>query len=320
MGRNMPITMWVGTLKNCQTSDPIMSNFAEFALAITKTAMEFQVSRMDEEVVETENLGFQQSGVDTLEGWHTFAKKYALTFLRKCVVFLHVKYGVDFSSHMSSNPDAEELERLTEALQVPSFDEMCAALTVNGPQCGWPSTTTALVTAWIKHQVLSPRSFSEGSPSAIVSHPGIFELIGLPKNFDLLIEEATRRRCPTTGKDLTDPVICLFCGDVFCSQGTCCHKPDPTGEEHGVIGGAQYHMRRYVHTAILQLDETANQIYADAKETLECTLIFESAQLSTCSACRALSAQRRTLTNTARRIRNCGTDGSCSSTRRGTTR
>lgn len=244
MGRNMPVAMWVGTLTNRQTQDPMMHNFADFALSITKSAMEYQATRRPEAMQDEPNLGFQQPGVDTLEGWYTFTKKYALTFLRKCVVFLYVRYGVNFNTHISANPDAEELERLTEALRMPSFDQMCASMTLNAATCGWPSTTEALVTAWVKHQVLWPRSYSDMPQSAVLSHPGIFELVGLPKNFDTLIEEATRRKCPTTGKDLTDPVICLFCGEMFCSQGTCCQQRDTADRELTVIGGAQQHMRR----------------------------------------------------------------------------
>ncbi|CAM1507172.1 Fc.00g068130.m01.CDS01 [Cosmosporella sp. VM-42] len=245
MGRNMPFTKWVGSLTSRQTQDPAINNFADFALAVTKCGIEFQAQHADSHEY-GDNLGFQQPGVDTLEGWYTFAKKYALTFLRKSVVFLYVKYGVDFNSRISPNPDADELERLTEMLRLPTFDEMCAAVTTNSSVCGWPETTTALVSGWVKHQVMWPRGYGEIPQSAMLSHPGIFELIGLPKNYDTLIEEATRRRCPTTGKDLADPVICLFCGDLFCSQGTCCQASDPSPDraEHTKIGGAQQHMRK----------------------------------------------------------------------------
>lgn len=247
MGRNMPFAKWVGSLTSRQTQDPAINNFADFALAVTKCGIEFQAQHSPEGVEYGENLGFQQPGVDTLEGWYTFAKKYALTFLRKSVVFLYVKYGVDFSSRMSTNEDADELDRLTEALRVPNFDEMCAAVTPNAAACGWPDTTEVLVSGWVKHQVMWPRGSKDMPQSAMLSHPGIFELIGLPKNYDTLIEEATKRKCPTTGKDLTDPVICLFCGELFCSQGTCCQVTDRSpGSEPTKIGGAQQHMRKFV--------------------------------------------------------------------------
>ncbi|RFU73211.1 e3 ubiquitin- ligase ubr1 [Trichoderma arundinaceum] len=242
MGRNMPVGLWFGTLANRQTQDPAMSNFADFALALTKLSVEFQAMSDSNTIPETEeNRGFQQPGVDSLEGWYSFVKKYATTFLRKCVLFLHVKYGVDFNGHIPSDPGADELDRLTEALRLPTFDEMCAVMTVDSTTCGWPSTTSALVTGWVKHQVLWTKGFPDLIPSAMVSHPGIFELVGLPRTFDTLIEEATRKKCPTTGKDLTDPVICLFCGELLCSQSTCCQKVDTDGTK---IGGAQQHMRR----------------------------------------------------------------------------
>lgn len=253
MGRNMPKEMWEKTLVNRQTQDPAMNNFAEFALCVTNYATEFEALNLPEKKSEARQTGFQQPGVDSLEGWYTFAKKYALTFLRKSVIFLYAKYGVDFNSHVSPIPDADELDRLTEVLKLPSFDEMCAALTPNAGACSWPETTQALVSGWVKHQVMWPRAYQDVPRSAMMSHPGIFELIGLPKTYDTLIEEATRQRCPTTGKDLTDPVICLFCGDLFCSQGTCCQRTDPSDRQSTRLGGAQQHMLRCVLAATLHV-------------------------------------------------------------------
>jgi E3 ubiquitin-protein ligase UBR1 len=247
MGRNMPFANWIEGLASRHSQDPAMTNFANFALAITKCAMELEVANFGKTSDhEGENRGFQQPGVDTLESWYTFVKKYALVFLRKSVVFLYVKYGVDFNSHVSSSQDAdsEELDRLTEALRLPTFDQMCASMTENAAACDWPATTSDLVSGWIKHQVVWPNGYGSMSESALVSHPGIFELIGLPKTYDTLIEESIRRKCPTTGQDLTDPVICLFCGEIFCSQSNCCQKPETVGRETTRIGGAQQHMRK----------------------------------------------------------------------------
>jgi E3 ubiquitin-protein ligase UBR1 len=250
MGRNMPSELWLGTLMNRQTQDPAMHNFADFALAIAQYDAEIRAAQGTDEAETKPHLGFQQPGVDTLESWYMLVKKYALVFLRKSVIFMYVKYGVDFQSHISPEPEAEELERLTEALKVPSFDEMCTSLTHLAATCGWPETTREMVDGWVKHQGLNSKVKSDDvgalPASAMVSHPGIFELVGLPKNYDTLIEEATRRKCPTTGKDLTDPTICLFCGDLFCSQGTCCSKLDRSNgrKEATRIGGCQQHMRK----------------------------------------------------------------------------
>ncbi|CCF35129.1 E3 ubiquitin-protein ligase ubr1 [Colletotrichum higginsianum] len=247
MGRNIPVSTWVNHLLNRETQDPALKNFAEFCLAITKVGMEINVSHHEMPADLGDNRGFGQPELDNLEGYYTFVKKYALTFLRKSVVLLYVKYGVDFNSHVSPQPDADELDRLTEALRVPTFDEMCAAITDNGPACGWPASTTSLVSGWIRHQIMWPGDNMDKLPrSALVSHPGIFELVGLPKNYEALIEEATRRKCPTTGKDVSDPMICLLCGDVFCGQAVCCLKEEtsPGDREPQRIGGSQQHMRK----------------------------------------------------------------------------
>ncbi len=123
---------------------------------------------------------------------------------------------------------------------------MLTALTSLGSQYDWTADTPRLVAGWCKHQSIYPQD-GEDDPlpaSAVLSHPGIFELIGLPKNYDTLIEECTRRRCPTKGKDITDPTICLFCGDVFCGQAICCAKDEKDRRGRSVkIGGAQQHMR-----------------------------------------------------------------------------
>ena len=61
---------------------------------------------------------------------------------------MNVRYGVNFNSHTSAMPEADELDRLTEALRVPAFDEMCASLTPNAGACGWPGSIQDIVQAW----------------------------------------------------------------------------------------------------------------------------------------------------------------------------
>ena len=246
LGRNIPAALWLERIVNRPADmDPALNNFAAFFEALVR--MDVEVA--GEAPVLGDNKGFDQPGLDNCEGWYTFVRKYALTFLRKCVVLLHVKYGVDFNSHISPSPELKELERLTEALRVPSFDEMLTALTPLGPQCDWPVSTHQLVAGWVRHQAMTrvPLANSEALPAhAVLSHPGIFELIGLPKNYDTLIEICTKGRCPTTGKDLSDPLLCLFCGEVFCGQGICCVKEERTnrGRKLTRIGGANQHMRK----------------------------------------------------------------------------
>ncbi|SPQ17838.1 36685ff8-bd82-4ad4-a029-cac1570eb423 [Thermothielavioides terrestris] len=230
-----------------QDMDPATSKFLAFCDGLCEIDIECAAQGMVEiDRPRWENRAFEQPGLGSWDSWYILLRKYALAFLRKCVVLLHVKYGVDFNSRVSPNPEQRELERLTEALRVPSLDEMLTALTpAQGVQHGWPASTRRLVAGWVKHQALWPYNGDCDTlpQSAVISHPGIFELVGLPKNYDTLIEESTRRRCPTKGRDVTDPVICLFCGDIFCSQAVCCAKEIREGRNKVFkVGGAQQHM------------------------------------------------------------------------------
>jgi E3 ubiquitin-protein ligase UBR1 len=248
LARNMPPELRFRYLLRHEHLDPSTANFVNFCEALSEIDVQCAATAdPDEEEVDRpswENRGFQQPNLDTWEAWYVLLRKYALAFLRKCVVLLHVKYGVDFNSRVSPNPEQRELERLTEAFRVPSLDEMLTALTpAQGVQHGWPAETRRLVAGWVKHQQLWPYNGTDKDlpQSAVLSHPGIFELVGLPKNYDTLIEESTRRRCPSKGKDLTDPTICLFCGEIFCGQAVCCAKEMKEGRSKLRVGGAQQH-------------------------------------------------------------------------------
>lgn len=160
---------------------------------------------------------------------------YALAFLRKAVILFHVRCGVDFPDTSFTDMDKSELDRLTKALRLPSLPGMLAA--VGDSVSPGMTVTQEIVSGWIRHWYWTTdkpafKTIYESAPS----HPGIFELIGLPKNYDTLTHEAMRRRCPTTGKELVDPALCLFCGDIFCSQAICCHKNNK--------GGCSQHMAR----------------------------------------------------------------------------
>ncbi|KAK3984361.1 E3 ubiquitin-protein ligase [Cladorrhinum sp. PSN332] len=260
LGRSLPVATWLGSIYiNRDGQNTSLSRFTEFCGQVSH--MDLQASATLPPVnASTENKGFNQPGMDNSEAWYQFVRKYALTFLRKCIILLHVKFGVDFNSRVSPSPEQPELERLTEMLRLPSFDEMLTSLTDEGPQHGWPADTPRLVDGWIRHQAqhLYRRSLLQGMEenmteeemqmyalptTAVLSHPGIFELVGLPKNYDTLIEECTKRRCPTKGKDITDPIICLFCGDIFCGQAVCCAAEIKEGRHKVLkIGGAQQHM------------------------------------------------------------------------------
>jgi E3 ubiquitin-protein ligase UBR1 len=178
---------------------------------------------------------------------------YTLTFLRKAAILLNVRYGVDYPDTGFSDIDEPELERLSKALSLPSLPVMLSATTDSS--YGELTIQESMIAGWIqhwqlhqKHQVImrTPQAGSHSQPEDILNsaiynslrleHPAIFELIGLPKQYDTLIYEVTKRRCPSTGNRLEDAALCLFCGDLFCSQASCCNK---NGK-----GGCNQHMQR----------------------------------------------------------------------------
>ncbi|KAJ5584315.1 uncharacterized protein N7459_004115 [Penicillium hispanicum] len=160
---------------------------------------------------------------------------YALTFLRKTVILLHVQHGVDFPNTGFADVGVSELDRLTKTLHLPSLDEIF--MSVNSARKS-NNPFDAVISGWIFHWNASRSGirFEDHRLWPSLPHPAIFELVGLPKYFDSLIEEANRRRCPNSKKELTDPSICLFCGDIFCSQAVCCMQ--------NKLGGCNQHLQK----------------------------------------------------------------------------
>jgi E3 ubiquitin-protein ligase UBR1 len=172
-----------------------------------------------------------------LHFFYTMASTYALPFVRKAAILMHVRYGVELPLVPFDRVDEPELERLSLLLKLPSLHEMfaslvsltpsgqSAALTPDGQQVSLvPNghTTRSVVGGWIRHWRFGAEGQYPMRDTVSLSHPAIFELVGLPKNYDTLTDEAIRRKCPTTGKEITDPSLCLFCGEILCSQGVCC--------------------------------------------------------------------------------------------------
>jgi E3 ubiquitin-protein ligase UBR1 len=145
---------------------------------------------------------FNPSSQPTRALW-ALVQPYALVFLRKCILLMHTRYGIDFPIDTTSS-SVPELTRLTQLLQLPSLTDLLGE-----------ALESQLVSS------LLPYCAFHTDPVTLL-HPGIPELVGLPHTFDALLEEALKHNCPTTGNAITDPAMCLFCGDIFCSQATCC--------------------------------------------------------------------------------------------------
>ncbi|GAD93639.1 ubiquitin-protein ligase E3 component [Paecilomyces variotii No. 5] len=160
---------------------------------------------------------------------------YALAFLRKAVILLHVQHGVEFPDTGFTDVGASELDRLTKHLQLPTLDQIFSTFS---PARNTKSPFDSVVSGWIFHWNASRSGirFDDHRLWPSLSHPAIFELIGLPKYYDILIEEANKKRCPNSKKELMDPSICLFCGDIFCSQAVCCMDKK--------LGGCNQHLKK----------------------------------------------------------------------------
>ncbi|KAL8968798.1 MAG: hypothetical protein Q9183_002300, partial [Haloplaca sp. 2 TL-2023] len=154
-------------------------------------------------------------------GWYSMVRAYALPFLRKVLILLHVRYGLDIPSVGCMDQQGPELERLLKTLRLPSLSELFSTSAIHR------SINSSIVAGWLDHWKFAtnqPVLREIAKDGLQLNHPVIFELIGLPKAYDTLSAETMKRRCPTTGKELTDPNLCLLCGAIFCGQATCCIK------------------------------------------------------------------------------------------------
>ncbi|KAL8771919.1 MAG: hypothetical protein Q9209_002857 [Squamulea sp. 1 TL-2023] len=164
--------------------------------------------------------------------WYKMLRSYALPFLRKVAILLHVRYGLDIPNTGFADSDAPELDRLTRILRLPSLPDMFSSVTAIN------NISSSMLSGWIDHWKYNQQdqAMREAVTKGLrINHPVIFELIGLPRAYDILTAETIKRRCPTTGKELSDPVLCLFCGAIFCSQASCCAK--------NKLGGCNQHIK-----------------------------------------------------------------------------
>lgn len=155
-------------------------------------------------------------------------RAYATPFLRKTVILLHTRFGIQFPPGDFAESDRTEEERLSKSLKMFSLDKIFESVLSDTAEGEY---LRGIITGWCRHVVRRKSKVS-------IAHPAIFELVGLPRNYDVLIEEAMKQRCPTTGKDIVDPNICLFCGSIFCGQAVCCR--DPVHKE----GGCNQHLAK----------------------------------------------------------------------------
>ena len=239
------------------------------------------------------NLGYDKDGEGSATPGVVIALRrlvssYAVTFLRKAVILLHVQHGVEFPN-TGFDDESSELERLTKVLNISSLDDIFAS--VKPPEKA-TDPLNEVISGWISHWSLFRVDSRLGDPKLpSLSHPAIFELVGLPKHYDSLIEETNRRRCPNTQKELTDPSICLFCGEIFCSQAVCCME--------NKLGGCNQHLQKLAFPLPQKMLTDANT-FADAARTSASSSTSANAPSSTSTTTMARGTLPPTSTATAK--------------------
>ena len=150
-------------------------------------------------------------------GLYCLMERFILPFLRKTVIFVHVYDNVIFPS--SDVTDEPECGRLCRLLGLPSLAEVLEMdVSASNP-------LITMVQNWIKW-------WQKDHPNLDglrLHHPAIFEVVGLPLRLDILLELASKFRCPGCHLVPDEPALCLLCGDFVCTQAMCCEE-DGVGE------------------------------------------------------------------------------------------
>ncbi|KAF2101464.1 hypothetical protein NA57DRAFT_33741 [Rhizodiscina lignyota] len=220
-------------------------NFARF---ITRILQDYELFATNSQHATTDLLNLlAANGAVFLERMRAAIAGYVLPFLRKSAILMHVKYGVEFSeSGMFLDPTQSELGRLSDILHLPSLNELVSTFLDSSDSS---SMLQSLTDGWMRHYTWAQEGRHPtqglGAPghSFSLSHPGIFELIGLPTKFATLAEIAVSKKCPTTGGELTDPAMCLWCGEMLCGQAVCCGNQDGDRSARKE-GGCMRHMKQ----------------------------------------------------------------------------
>ena len=157
---------------------------------------------------------------------------YTLPFLRRAAILMRVVAGeqavpvVDADSEYESLLASLQIIPPTEALPVHSQPN---------------ALLTMLVEGWTKHAyvhlapLFRPLPIQQGPAqsvdSLVLEHPHIYELLPLPRDLTILLQQTQDRTCRRCGTLPPTFSLCLLCGEVLCEQSYCCSDPDD--EAHG---------------------------------------------------------------------------------------
>jgi E3 ubiquitin-protein ligase UBR1 len=207
-----------------------VAEITKIALAIlaSKTAMTFI---MNSKKYSTENIPqgprsllrffISKSGVTSsstlLSGLYHLLRRFILPFLRKAIIFVHVFQNVLFPKVVAAE-DCESI-RLCHLLGLPSLAEVL----------DMDTSANNILFTMIQNWIAWWRKDHSDSNVLKLEHPAVFEVIGLPKRLDTLLELASKFRCPKCRLVPDEPAMCLLCGDIVCTQAICCDV-NGTGE------------------------------------------------------------------------------------------
>ncbi|XP_036101829.1 E3 ubiquitin-protein ligase UBR1 isoform X8 [Molossus molossus] len=160
-----------------------------------------------------------------IPGWYLWVSlKNGITpYLRCAALFFHYLLGITPPEDLLTNSAEGEYSALCNYLSLPTnlfllFQEY------------W-HTVKPLLQRWCADPALL-NCLKENS--TIVRYPRIRNsLIALPDDYSCLLNQASHFRCPRSADDeRKNPVLCLFCGAILCSQNICCQET-VNGEEVG---------------------------------------------------------------------------------------
>lgn len=181
-------------------------------------------------------------GVDRLED-DTLAKllcTHTLPFLRRAALLRSAVFGSSLSSASASsntanlNPESEYFRLMRQLkIELPS-----SALPARS---GRQTSLVVLIDGWIKHAhgtfvtlfqplPLQNRLGTPPHPILLLEHPGVYEMVDLPSDLAVLLQETQVRPCQRCGEVPADPALCLLCGEVVCYQSFCCQTEEGRGE------------------------------------------------------------------------------------------
>ncbi|XP_063058960.1 E3 ubiquitin-protein ligase UBR1 [Engraulis encrasicolus] len=144
-------------------------------------------------------------------------RKGVLPFLRCAALLFNCLTGVQ--------PPEELLERTVTAED--ELEALCCylALPTNLFQLfhNHKDMVEPLMKRWCGHPAISKALI--GQLQAIRYPRKRNQLIDLPEDYSVLLNQASHFKCPVSSdEDRKHPTLCLFCGEMLCSQSTCCQK------------------------------------------------------------------------------------------------